>query len=92
LRRPRKGEQRNKVLDYLDECQRVEVERRFSLAKRKCGMGLVMAKLEDTSAHVVAMSILLMNLRKILYAFWNLLDWLLGFLDPVKNGQLFNRH
>lgn len=84
LGRPRKGEQRNKVQDYLDECQRVEVERRFSLAKRKCGMGLVMAKLEDTAAHVVAMSILVLNLRKILCAFFELLDWLLVFLDPVK--------
>lgn len=82
LGRPRKGEQRNKVQDYLDECQRVEVERRFSLAKRKCGMGLVMAKLEDTAAHVVAMSILVLNLRKILYAFFELLDWLLGLLGP----------
>ena len=32
--RPKKGDQ-----DYRDECERVEVERRFSLAKRKCGMG-----------------------------------------------------
>ncbi|MFG6342227.1 MAG: transposase [Lachnospiraceae bacterium] len=27
--------------DSQDECERVEVEREFSLAKRKCGMGLV---------------------------------------------------
>ncbi len=84
LGRPRKGEQRNKAQDYLDECQRVEVERRFSLAKRKCGMGLIMAKLEDTAAHVVAMSILVLNLRKIQCAFFELLDWLLGFLGSAK--------
>lgn len=84
LGRPRKGEQRDKVQDYLDECQRVEVERRFSLAKRKCGMGLVMAKLEDTAAHVVAMSVLLLNLRKIQCAFFELLDWLLDLLSPAK--------
>ncbi len=41
-----------------------------------------MAKLEDTAAHVVALSILLLNLRKIQYAFLQFLDWLLGFLHP----------
>ena len=65
LGRPKKGEDRNKAQDYRDECERVEVERKFSLGKRKCGMGLVTAKLEETAAHVVALSILLLNLRKI---------------------------
>ena len=49
LGRPKKGEERNKVQDYQDECERVEVERKFSLGKKKCGMGLVTAKLEDTA-------------------------------------------
>ena len=44
-------------------------------------MGLVTAKLEDTAAHVVALSILLLNLRKIQYAFLQFLDRLLGFLQ-----------
>ena len=39
LGRSRKDETRDKAQDYRDECERVEVERRFSLAKRKCGMG-----------------------------------------------------
>ncbi len=65
LGRPKKDETRNKALDYQDECERVEVERRFSLAKRKCGMGLVTAKLRETATHVIAMSILVLNLRKI---------------------------
>ena len=38
LVRPRKDEIRDKTRDYRDECERVEVESRFSLAKRKCGM------------------------------------------------------
>lgn len=84
LGRPKKGEERNKVQDYQDECERVEVERKFSLGKRKCGMGLVTVKLEDTAAHVVALSILLLNLRKIQYAFLQFLDWLLGFLQPCE--------
>lgn len=65
LGRPRKGETRDRTQDYRDECERVEVERRFSLAKRKCGMGLVTAKLRETAAHVIAMSVLVLNLRKI---------------------------
>ena len=64
LGRPKKGEVRNKTQDYRDECERVEVERRFSLSKRKCGMGLVTAKLQETAEHVIAMSILLLNLRR----------------------------
>ena len=56
-------------------------ERKFSLGKRKCGMGLVTAKLEETAAHVAALSILLLNLRKIHCAFLQFWDWLLGFLQ-----------
>ena len=43
----------------------IERLRKFSLAKRKCGMGLVSAKLQETVAHVLAMSVLVLNLRKI---------------------------
>ncbi len=45
-------------------------------------MGLVKAKLEKTAAHVVALSILLLNLRMIQCAFLQLLSWLLDFLQP----------
>ena len=72
------------LADKIYECERVEVERKFSLGKRKCGMGLVTAKLEETAAHVVALSILLLNLRKIQHAFLRFLDWLFGFLMPCK--------
>lgn len=57
LGRPKKDEVRNKTQDFLDECERVEVERRFSLAKRKCGLGLIVTRLQETIAHTVAMSI-----------------------------------
>ena len=78
LGRPRKDETRDKTRDYLDECERVEVERKFSLAKRKCGMGLVTAKLRETAAHVIAMSVLVLNLRKIQCALLRILVVLLG--------------
>ena len=61
------------------------MERRFSLAKRKCSMGLVTAKLRETAAHIVAMSILVLNLRKIRCAFLQILmRWLLVFLARGK--------
>ena len=82
LGRPKKGEVRDKIQDYRDECERVEVERRFSLAKRKCGMGLVTAKLRETAAHVIAMSVLVLNLRKIQYALLCLLTCLLAIFPP----------
>ena len=88
LGRPRKGEIRDKAQDYLDECERVEVERRFSLAKRKCGMGLVTAKLQETAAHVIAMSVLVLNLRKIQYALLRLLTYLLAIFLPKEKWAI----
>ena len=84
LGRPRKGETRDQAQDYRDECERVEVERKFSLAKRKCGMGLITAKLRETAAHVIAMSILVLNLRKIQCAFLKLLTYILAVLLPQQ--------
>lgn len=65
LGRPKKGEIRNKKQDYIDESERVEVERKFSLAKRKCGMGIIVTRLSETTCHCLAMSVLLLNLKKI---------------------------
>ena len=84
LGRPRKDELRDKTQDYLDECERVEVERRFSLAKRKCGMGLVTAKLQETAAHVIAMSVLVLNLRKIQCALLQVFAALLAVWMPQR--------
>ena len=54
-----------KKQNYIDECNRIEVERKFSLAKRKCGLGLIMTKLEGIIGHSSAMSIVVLNLRKL---------------------------
>ena len=88
LGRPKKGETRDKAQDDRDECERVEVERRFTLAKRKCGMGLVTAKLRETAAHVIAMSVLVLNLRKIQRALLRMLAYLLEILAQNKNWAL----
>ena len=90
--RPGKGEIRGRVQDYRDEWERVEVERRFSLAKGKCGMGLVTAKLRETAAHVTAMSVLVLNLRRIQCSVFQLPAYLRAIFAPRKNGPLFSRH
>ncbi|MEE0323556.1 MAG: hypothetical protein UDR59_04740, partial [Christensenellales bacterium] len=50
--------------------------------------GLVTAKLEETAAHVVALSILLLNLRKIQCALLQFLDWLLGLLQSREKRMV----
>lgn len=77
LGRPKKGEVRNKRQDYIDEAERIEVERKFSLAKSKCGLGLIVTRLEQTTCHCIAMSILLLNIRKIDRFFYALFDFIL---------------
>lgn len=84
LGRPKKDAVPDKKQAHLDECERVEVERCFSLAKRKCGMGLVTAKLQETAAHVIAMSILVLNLRRIQHALLQLWAVLLRWLFPQQ--------
>ena len=50
------------------------------MAKRKCGMGLIVTKLEETISHSIAMSVLVLNLRKIQHTFLQaLLNWLALF-------------
>ena len=65
LGRPKKDAEIDKKQNYIDECERIEVERKFSLAKRKCGMGMIVTRLKETTCHSIAMSVLLLNLRKV---------------------------
>ena len=90
LGRPKKGEIRDKKQDYIDEAERIEVERKFSLAKRKCGLGLIVTRLEETTCHCLAMAILLLNIRKIAKIpcefFMVLLSWIESFMHFRKLG------
>ena len=61
--------------DYQDQSDRVEVERQFSLAKRKCGLGMIVTRLEETTCHCLAMSVLLLNLRKLQRLLHALFRW-----------------
>lgn len=73
------------VEKYRDECERVEVERRFSLAKRKCGIRLIMKKLEETISHSIPMSVVVLNLRNIQPAFLHSLFHWLQPRHPFQN-------
>lgn len=88
LGRPKKDETRDKQQDYADICERVEVERCFSLAKRKCGLGLLTTRLKETTASVIALSIVVLNLRKIQCAFCTWLRFcLFAYLAPLKSQK-----
>ena len=45
-----------------DQSDRIEIERYFSVAKRRNGMGLIMRKREDTSLTTIALSVLVTNI------------------------------
>jgi len=76
LGRPKKDDVIDKKQNYLDECECVEVERRFSLAKAKCGLGLISAKLETTALHCISMSILILNVRKLAQLLRSIFAWI----------------
>ncbi|MBQ7646183.1 MAG: IS5 family transposase [Clostridia bacterium] len=84
LGRPKTVSEQDKKQARIDECERIEVERSFSLAKRKCGMGQISAKLEETVAHTVAMSVLVLNLRRIQLALLRLFVFLALLCKPQK--------
>ena len=51
-------------------------------------MGLVTAKLRETAAHVIAMSVLVLNLRKIQRAILQLLAFLPALLSPKQKWAI----
>lgn len=54
------------------------------MAKRKCGMGVITAKLQETAAHAIAISILVLNLRKIQCTLLRLIAYLIVVLLPQR--------
>lgn len=65
LGRPKKNVVVDKKAEYRDECDRVEVERKFSLAKRCFSLSQIRTYLRETTQTVIALSILAMNLSKV---------------------------
>jgi hypothetical protein len=78
LGRPKRDAVSDKKQEYVDICERVEVERKFSLAKRKFGLGLIRTYLQETTETVIALSILALNLSKVFCAqfFGLIVTWL----------------
>lgn len=76
LGRPKKAPADDKRAEHKDECDRIEVERAFSHAKGKFGLGLIRARLRGTTRSAIALSIVALNLARIWPAFflW-LLEW-----------------
>lgn len=67
LGRPKKNipvEEKHRA--YQDAVDRIEVERDFSLAKRCFGLGLIVTKLDETTRSSISLSIIAMNLDRLL--------------------------
>ena len=65
LGRPRKNRNIDKRTEYMDNIDRIEVERSFSLCKRSYGLGLVRTKLETTTRGAITLSIIAMNIDRL---------------------------
>ena len=89
LGRPKKDadSKAEKKVAYQDNTDRIEVERKFSLAKRKFGLGLLVTKREDTTKASIVLSIIAMNIDRLaamlLRFFYFLLDFGISY-DPIK--------
>lgn len=77
----------DKKQEYQDNTDRIEVERRFSLAKRCYGLGMIRTKLKETQLTSIALSVFVANLfRKMQRILFTLL-FCFGFY-PMENGLL----
>ena len=65
LGRPLTDPEADKKTEYKDNVDRIEVERKFSLAKRKFGLGLIRTKLEDTTKSSIMVAIIAMNVDRL---------------------------
>ena len=77
LGRPKKTLAVDKKTEYQDNVDRIEVERKFSLAKRKFGLGLIRTKLEDTTKSSILLAIIAMNVDRLSSLFIRWIFWVL---------------
>ena len=69
----------DKKTEYKDNTDRIEVERKFSLAKRNYGLGLLYTKLKNTTETSIILSIIAMNIDRLAAMFLRLLFYFLFF-------------
>ena len=77
LGRPKKTPATDKKTEYQDNVDRIEVERKFSLAKRKFGLGLIRTKLENTTKSSILLAIIAMNVDRLTSLLIRWLFWVL---------------
>ena len=84
LGRPKKDadSKAEKKIAYQDNTDRIEVERKFSLAKRKFGLGLLLTKREDTTKASIVLSIIAMNIDRLAAMLLRFFQFLLYFEMP----------
>jgi IS5 family transposase len=63
-RKTEKIKKEEQKLEYLDNCNRNQVEGKFGEGKRKYSLGKIMTKLAETSATTIVLSLIVMNLEK----------------------------
>ena len=68
-----------KKIAYQDNTDRIEVERKFSLAKRKFGLGLLLTKREDTTRASIVLSIIAMNIDRLAAMLLRFIQFILDF-------------
>ena len=68
-----------KKIAYMDNTDRIEVERKFSLAKRKFGLGLLLTKREDTTKASIVLSIIAMNIDRLAAMLLRFIHFFLNF-------------
>jgi hypothetical protein len=83
LGRPKKNTdtKAEKELTYQDNTDRIEVERKFSLAKHKFGLGLLVTKLEETTKSSIVLSVIAMNIDRL----WAMLLRIFKFLAFIRS-------
>jgi hypothetical protein len=65
LGRPSKNRKVEKEIEYQGNADRIQIERDFSLGKRKHGLGFFTTKLELTTVTTIGLAIGYLNLSKI---------------------------
>lgn len=82
LGRPNRGTAKtDKQIEYQDNTDRIEVERRFSLTKRCYGMGKIVTKLKDTQLTSIALSVFVANIVRMQQQIFSVLFYLLDILN-----------
>src|SRR5215469_11376372 len=89
LGRPSKDAISNKKIERQDQKDRIEIERAFSLAKGRCGLGCIRTKLEETTRSSIILSIITMNIYKIFSI--DFILWLLRFASKnIFKNKTYN--